>query len=184
MNFEEQKKKQLSREDASSIGSWDPKIKGLCEKLNKKKNYYTTSSCAGRIILLKGEMGKEPNKFLFRTHKKTSFNELKKALNGVEYEGLVEFKQSPCILHVACKDLESSQELVNNAKLSGWKKSGIMNTKKRFIVELQSTEHLAFPIMNNQEILVDDNFLKLVIGESNMRLGRVWKKIDKLSLLV
>jgi len=180
MNFQEQKKKQLERKDASSIGGWDPKIKGLCEKLNKNKKYYTTSSCAGRIILLKGEMGKEPNKFLFRTHKKTSFSELKKALDDVEYEGLVEFKQSPCILHVACVDLESSQELVNNAKLSGWKKSGIMNTKKRFIVELQSTEHLAFPIMNKQEVLIDDKLLKLVVQQSNMRLERVLDKIDRL----
>ena len=184
MNFEEQKKKQLERKDASSIGSWDPKIKGLCEKLNKRKEYYTTSSCAGRIVLLKGEMGKEPNKFLFRTHKKTSFSEIKKALEDVEYEGLVEFKQSPCILHVACASLEDSQELVNNAKLAGWKKSGIMNTKKRFIVELQSTEHLAFPIMNGGEVFVDDKFLRRVVQQSNMRLERVWNKIDKLKRLI
>ena len=184
MNFQKQKQIQLSREDASSIGSWDSKIKGLCQKLNKKKDYYTTSSCAGRIVLLKGEIGKEPNKFLFRTHKKTSFKELKGALNEINYEGLVEFKQSPCILHVACKDLERAQDLVNQAKFAGLKHSGIMATKKRFVVELHSTERIAFFIMNNRKVLVDDNFLKLVVQQANMRLERVWDKIGKLKNLI
>jgi tRNA(Phe) wybutosine-synthesizing methylase Tyw3 len=42
MDFDEQKKLQLGKTDLSSIGSWDKKIAGLCNKLNKKKNYYTT----------------------------------------------------------------------------------------------------------------------------------------------
>jgi len=37
-NFLEQKEKQLSKDDLSSIGSWDKKIAGLCNKINKKKN--------------------------------------------------------------------------------------------------------------------------------------------------
>ena len=41
MIFEEQKKKQLMKKDLSNEGSWDVKIKSLCKKLNKKKNYYT-----------------------------------------------------------------------------------------------------------------------------------------------
>jgi tRNA(Phe) wybutosine-synthesizing methylase Tyw3 len=42
MEFESQKQNQLSKEDKSHIGSWDKKIERLCNKLNKKKNYYTT----------------------------------------------------------------------------------------------------------------------------------------------
>ena len=122
--FKQQKTRQLSKIDKSSIGEWDSKIKGLCEGINKNPKYYTTSSCAGRILLIKGVDKKVRDVFLFRTHKKTNFNELKKALKKIDYNKLVEFQLSTCILHVACADLISAQGLVNKAKLSGWKHSG------------------------------------------------------------
>ena len=179
MSFQEQKKKQLSKIDKSSIGSWDSKIKKLCNKINKKKNYYTTSSCAGRVVLLKGGVEKMRNAFLFRTHDKIKFLELKKALEGVEYKGLVEFQQSTCILHVACSDLESAQKLITKGKDSGWKHSGIMGGKRN-MVELHSTEKMSFPIMKEGKILVDDNFLKIVVKEANGKLERTWEKVGKL----
>ena len=182
--FEEDKKKQLSRKDKSNVGSLDNKIKGLCDKINKKKNYYTTSSCAGRIVLIKSILGKDRDVFLFRTHKKISFNELKKALTKIKYEGLVEFQQTSCILHVACFSLEDAQNIVDKAKFTGWKRSGIMATKKRNVVELHSTESMSFPVMVNNKVLVDDEYLKLVVKEANNKLERVWWKIEKLKRLV
>ncbi len=180
MNFKQQKAKQLVKTDKSNIGKWDSKIKGLCEKLNKKKEYYTTSSCGGRIVLLKASNEKKPDAFLFRSHKKIGFNELGRVLSAVKYDGLVEFKMNSCILHVACKSLEDAQELVDRAKFAGWKRSGIMATGKRFVVELISTENIEFLIMNKRQVLVDDDFLKLIVKEANKRLGRVWEKIGRL----
>jgi tRNA wybutosine-synthesizing protein 3 len=180
MNFKQQKQTQLSKKDISNIGKWDEKIKGLCEKLNRLDEYYTTSSCSGRILLIKCLDKKAEDVFLFRTHGLLSFRELKKALDNVEYKGLVDFQQTTCILHVACVDLKSAQDLVDKAKLSGWKHSGIMSCRKRIMVELHSTEKLEFPVMSSGKVLVDDDFLKLVVVEANKRLERVWKKIKKL----
>ena len=104
MEFQESKKKQLSKADKSSVGSWDKKIVELCRKINKKNDYYTTSSCAGRVVLLKSSKEKIPNAFLFRTHEKISFKKLKKALENIDYNGFVEFQQTSCILHVACNE--------------------------------------------------------------------------------
>jgi len=182
--FNEGKKKQLSKEDKSNIGEFDPRIAELCNKINNKINYYTTSSCSGRVVLLKASEEKQPNAFLFRTHEKINFLKLKKALEKIKYDGLVEFQQTSCILHVACMSLEDAQELVTKAKFAGWKRSGIMATGKRFMVELHSTECISFPIMNNRIILVDDNFLKLIVELANNKLERVWKKIDKLKGMV
>ena len=183
MNFQEAKKKQLSKSDKSSIGKWDSKIRGLCEKMNKKKEYYTTSSCAGRIVLIKDVEKKVENVFLFRTHKKISFNEIKRALSdvGKKYKKMVEFQQSTCILHVGCASLVDAQGLVNKAKLTGWKHSGIMTSNKRFVVELHSTEKISFPIMNLGKILVNDDFLKIIVKQANEKLERTWGKIEKFS---
>ena len=184
MNFLIKKQKQLSKFDKSSIGSWDPKIKGLCNKLNKKNEYYTTSSCAGRVVLLKGGIDKIKNAFLYRTHKKITLKEIITKLKKINYSELVEFQQTPCILHVACTDIESAQELVTKAKMSGWKHSGIMSTKKRVMVELHSTEKLDFPIMEKGKILVNHEFLKIVVKQANIRLERVWEKIKRLEKMV
>jgi tRNA wybutosine-synthesizing protein 3 len=179
-----QKQKQLSKIDKSSIGEWDHKIIPLCNKINKKKNYYTTSSCSGRIVLLKYSIEKQPGAFLFRTHDKTSFSELKTVLQNLNYDGIIEFQQTSCILHVACKTMGDALELVNKAKLAGWKRSGVMTGKKRFIVELHSTESMSFPIMNNKKLLVEDEFLKLVVEIANNKLERVWNKINSLKELI
>lgn len=187
--FQLDKKKQLEREDRSSIGSWDDKISKLCNKINKKKNYYTTSSCSGRVVLLKYSDKKQEDAFLFRTHDKISFNELKKALEeaGKHYKEVVEFQQTCCILHVACLTLEDSFEIVKKAKESGWKRSGVMSNGKssnRNIVELHSTESMSFPIMDNGKILVDDDFLKRIVEQANNKLERTWDKIKRLEKLL
>lgn len=179
MDFQQQKKKQLSKSDKSSIGSWDSKIKGLCEKINRKKEFYTTSSCGGRVVLLKASSKKIRDAFLFRTHSLIGFKELKNALSGVDYDGLVEFQMSCCILHVACCWLEDAFGLVHKAKEAGWKRSGVMGGKRN-IVELHSTENMSFPIMSDEGVLVDDEFLKLVVDIANEKLERCWEKIGRL----
>lgn len=179
------KKKQLSREDRSSIGSWDKKIKGLCNKINKKKNYYTTSSCAGRVVLLKYSDVKQEDAFLFRTHNKISFDEIKNVLEKISknYNGLVEFQQSCCILHIACLTLNDARIILNKAKEAGWQRSGIIGGKRN-MVELHSTESMSFPIMNNGKILVNQDFLKLVVEIANSKLERTWNKINRLKKIV
>ncbi|MCX6748397.1 MAG: hypothetical protein NT076_02230 [Candidatus Pacearchaeota archaeon] len=163
---------------------WDQAIESLCEKINLKKEYYTTSSCAGRIVLIKALKEKAEDVFLFKTHEKISFSQLKKALASVKYKGLIYFKQETCILHVACKDLEGAVELLNKAKFAGWKRSGIIASGKRTICELMSTEKLELPITNDCKLLVDEDYLKLLVKEANSRLERVWEKIEKLDELI
>lgn len=183
-SFEKRKQDCLGKLDKSNIGNWDDKIIGLCEKINNNNNLYTTSSCAGRIVLLKDEDKKAKSKFLFRTHNKINFDELKKEISKIEEKGLVYFKQEPCILHVACNSLDDAQEIMNKARLAGWKRSGIMSANTRFMLELMSTENIGFPIMKNGKILVSDDFLKLIIQEANRKLEKTWEKIQRLEKLI
>ncbi len=185
-NFQQQKQKQLAKLDKSNIGEWDEKIKDLCDKINKKRDYYTTSSCSGRVVLLKASDRKMKDAFLFRTHDKITFKELKKVLDDIKkyYNRGVEFQQTCCILHVACKNIDDAFDIVKKAKLCGWKRSGVMTNGKRCIVELHSTESISFPIMEDGKILVDDNFLKIVTKKANNKLERVWTKIERLKNLL
>lgn len=130
MDFQKSKEKQLKMKDNSDIGSWDKEIEELCGKINKKKEYYTTSSCAGRIVLIKSSEDKKPGLFMFRSHDKISFIQLKRELEKARKENnLVYFKQEPAILHVACNDLQAAQLLLDKAKVAGWKNSALCREK-------------------------------------------------------
>lgn len=205
-NFLQRKKAVLSKQDKSSKGSWDEKIKFLCEKINKMEDYYTTSSCSGRIVLMIEQDKKAEGLFLKVWHEEINFEELKKELekicsqvrnlsasiphpsdpdkgnkksNTARFEN-IKFKQEPCVLHVACRNLEDAFYILNKAKKVGWKRSGIISEGRRFIVEIVSTEKLEFPIIVNGKLIVDDNFLKIIIKKSNENLKKSWEKIGKL----
>jgi tRNA wybutosine-synthesizing protein 3 len=185
MNFSIRKQNQLIKGDKSDIGSWDKHILALCEKINKNKKYYTTSSCSGRIVLILDNDKKKAGLFLFRSHEKLKLGELMKELEKARREGKkVYFKQEPCILHVAANSLEDAQKFLDKAKLAGWKNSGIMASSDRFVIEMRSTEKLELPIIDHGEILVDNNYLKILLAEANLKLERTWEKIKKLEKLL
>jgi tRNA wybutosine-synthesizing protein 3 len=183
-SFQQRKKDVLSKLDKSSIGKWDKKIISLCEKINSLENYYTTSSCAGRVVIMLDNEKKGPELFISVYHDLISFKQLEKDFNKIKVEKLVKYKQEPCILHVACDTLEDAQKLLDKAKFAGWKKSGIIASGKRFVCELNSTERLEFPLFNNKRILVDDAFLKLAVKKSNENLKKSWLKINRLHKLI
>ncbi len=188
-NFLQRKKDILSKLDKSSKKSWDEKIISLCEKINVLENYYTTSSCSGRVVLIVDNSKKGPGLFVQVWHDLVSFEELKKSLENCTERGIskslgqrknIIFKQEPVILHVACKSLEDARSLLDKAKLAGWKKSGIISISKRIIVELNGTEKLEFPITRDGEILVNNDFVKVIVDKSNENLKKSWEKIKKL----
>ena len=185
ITFERRKEDCLKKDDKSSIGDIDEPIRDLCEKINKLENYYTLSSCSGRVVLIKNTDKKGPGLFSFRTHELISFKQLKSELEkAAEKKESLIFKQETCILHVCCKNIEDAEKLLNKSRESGWKNSGIMTLSGRIVLELRSTEYLALPIMTKGLVLVNDDFLKILVKESNLRLEKTWQKINKLQAVL
>ncbi|MBU2522782.1 MAG: hypothetical protein KKE23_00640 [Nanoarchaeota archaeon] len=179
MNFLKQKKDFLSKPDKSGIGGIDEDIRKLVDIINKNPNYYTTSSCAGRIILMRETGEKQENVFIFVTHKKASVGQITTAIKlDKRATDLMYLKEEPCIMHVACKSIEHANDLVNSARQSGWKKSGIISIKpEKVMAELISTEILAAPITSKGKVMVDETYLDFLIKESNKKLGHTREKI-------
>lgn len=178
------KKNQLEKKDKSSEHQIDEKIRKLVEKINKTKDYYTTSSCSGRIVLVKSLKDKAENVFLFKTHERINFNDFKKIIKEINYPDLVYFKQEPVILHVACRNLGGAEDLLDKARDSGFKKKGIITTRSRIVVELIGSEKLELPIIDKNKLLVDDEYLKLLIKEANERLERSLERLKNLKKLL
>jgi len=182
MLFERQKQQFLSKPDKSSAHEIDKAILPLVRLINSKKNFYTTSSCAGRIILIKETGKKQKNIFLFKSHEKISLNEIKNALNNAKCKETIYLKHEPCIMHIACNTFNDAIALTSAARNAGWKKSGIISRKN--IVEMLSTEILAAPVADNGKILVSDAYLKFLVSEANKKLAGTRIKIKKLEKLL
>lgn len=178
--FLRRKNQQLDKGDRSLKQSWDKHILSLCELINKKNDYYTTSSCSGRVLILIDSKEKRDDLFLFVSHELVSFDELKMELAKINDKRLIYFKYEPCILHVAARSLEGAQKIHDLAKKAGWKRCGIIASDKRFMVELNATDKIEFPIINNGKILVSDDFLNLIVEESNKKLRLSWDKIRRM----
>jgi len=179
MDFEKQKKLQLKRRDFSKKGEIDRPIKSLVKKINQNKNYYTTSSCSGRIVILTEGKKKHDAEWFFVSHGK--IREIK--LSKLPKEPLW-FKFEPMILHVACRTMEDAQGIVDKAKQSGFKHSGIMATSNRIIAEIRGTDFISTIISKGNKLAIDKKYLRLLTTEANKKLERNFKKIRKFKQMV
>ncbi len=185
MNFEKEKKGCLNKIDRSKKGSIDKKIKELVDLINSLKDYYTTSSCSGRILLIKRpKSGKKCDvDFLLASHNNVSFKEIKSCLKNIPKQDLW-FRQESMILHVACRTIENAQKILDLSTLTGFKHSGIITTRKKIIVEIIGSEQFDTIIAKHGRVFANDDHLSLLVDEANKKLEINNRKIKKFYNLV
>jgi tRNA wybutosine-synthesizing protein 3 len=183
MNFDKEKKESIGKKDKSRKGSVDDKIKKLVNKINSLEDFYTTSSCSGRILLFTVPKSNKKNEvqYLFCSHKKIQYKEIKKIKAKKLPKKDVWFKVQPVILHVACKNINNAKKLLNLARDIGFRRSGIISIgKSKIILELISTEKIEAIVSKNGRLVIDENYFKILVKEGNKKLENTWKKIDRL----
>jgi len=178
--FDKRKKDCLTKIDKSNKKSIDKDIKPLIELINSLDNYYTTSSCSGRILLIEKKTDKKQDaRFAFAEHKKADFKAIKKSLKKLPKND-VWLKQESIIIHICCRTLESAKKLLKIVRDIGIKRAGIINIHKRIIIEIIGTEAMEAIIARKGKMLVDDTYLKILVKEANKKLERNKKKIKSL----
>lgn len=181
--FKKQKNDFLTKKDKSRKGNIDKHIKKLVNKINSMDNYYTTSSCSGRLILLAIPKSVRKNniKWIFSSHNKVIYSEIKKVLPKIKkIKKDVWLRSDPAIMHVTSNNVENAIRLLNIARDIGFRRSGIISKRKNKVtLELISTERMETIISKKGEIIVDNKYLKHLIDESNLKLNKTRKKIDK-----
>lgn len=184
--FEKDKQNALTKQDKSRKGAVDREMRPLVKLLNSKPNYYTTSSCAGRILLISfPEDNRKYNvKWLYLSHSPAGFRAVKSNIDKAVKSNIkndVWLKQESVIAHVCCKTLEDASGLIEAAKHAGFKRSGINAARKKIVVELLSTENMDVPVIKKGKLLVGDAYLRIVVKEANKKLKRTKEKIKLLS---
>jgi tRNA wybutosine-synthesizing protein 3 len=159
----------------------DEEIEEIINIINLNKEYFTSSCCSGRIVLLEiPELGdKKAAKFIGKWHRKIEYNELFEATKSAKSGMLWLLAQSP-IIHVLTRSYFLADKLIKIAISSGFKNSGFKSIKSNIIVEICSTERLDSPIGKNGQLLVSNEHLRLLLEISNHIINRSRKKLKKL----
>ncbi|MFN3527539.1 MAG: tRNA-wybutosine modification methyltransferase TYW3 [Candidatus Altarchaeaceae archaeon] len=176
--FELQKEKNLKKfEKALSEGKVDNDIVEFLKKFNEKDFYYTTSSCAGRIMLLMDLGSKKESEFIARWHRKVNYEEVwNSIMNYIENKnnedkvkkGIVMFKQEPLILHIIAYDIEKAKKILDIALKNGLKHSGLIQwSDERYVVEINGNPRLSIPIVKYGKILVTEEYIKEIVEIAN-----------------
>ncbi|XP_073859782.1 tRNA wybutosine-synthesizing protein 3 homolog isoform X10 [Macaca fascicularis] len=131
--FRKWKAQCLSKADLSRKGSVDKDVVELVQFLNTRDQFFTTSSCAGRILLLDGgingfEVQKQNCGWLLVTHKPCEKDDVIVALKKANGDATLKFE--PFILHVQCQQLQDARILHSVAIDSGFRNSGITVGKR------------------------------------------------------
>ena len=183
MGFEDGKRKALKKfQKALENKEVDAPIIQLLKKINSLKDFYTTSSCAGRVVLLH-EFGyrKNEHEFILKEHRKVNIEEFLN-INLEKFHGRVWLKQEPFIIHIVARTLEKAIEMLNLGLKAGLKHSGVFVFKpERYILELNGTQHLSAPISEKGKMMVTkDYFIYLlkIAAEKLQKNAETRKKFE------
>jgi len=167
--FLDAKEKALkSLEKACNEKKVDEGILPILSLINNFKEYYTSTSCAGRIVLLEiPNIGDKKNaKFLGKWHRLIEPDEIKVAAKKAKKGLLWLLAQSP-IIHIGANTNEMADNMVKTAISCGFKNSGVKSIGKKIIVEVCSTERLDAPIGRDGSLFCDEEYLQLLAEISN-----------------
>ncbi|HIJ01869.1 TPA: hypothetical protein HA363_04405 [Candidatus Woesearchaeota archaeon] len=181
-NFDLQKKlclEKLYKPDKSRKGDVDKPIIKLIDQINSLDDYYTTSSCSGRIYLLTEADEKPDVKWLYVSHEKVNVKNIINVLKEKLPNQRIWLRQENMILHVACRTIDDANIMLKIARDIGFRRSGIIADSNIIIVEICSTEKMDVPISDKGKLLVDENYIKFIVKIANEKFSKGRNKLNK-----
>jgi tRNA wybutosine-synthesizing protein 3 len=167
--------------NAENENKIDEDISNILRIINSKDDYFTSSSCSGRILIIElPSLGnKKEAKFLGKWHRKIKYSEIDNALNLATKGMIWILAQSP-IFHVITKSNSSADKFIKIAIYSGFKNSGFKSYYDNIVIEILSTERLDAPIGKDGKLYCNKEHIKLLTDISNNIIIRSKKKLVKL----
>ncbi len=182
----------LGKPDRSRKGGVDKDAWPFITTINQLENYYTTSSCAGRINIFKEPFdGKKHNgEWLYVTHDKASIAEAEQAVMNLPTQETVWIRMESPIFHVACRTMEDADRLLKICQATGWKRSGIISTggkretKRRVMIEIVGNERIDVPIAAEGKLFFEKKFIAFTIKKANEKLLTSRKRLEELRVAI
>ena len=159
----------------------DKKALPIVRKLNKLADFFTTSSCSGRIVIFETpSFGKKRKiRFLGKWHRKVNIEEVKKAIEKAKRGEIWFLVQSP-IFHVSTISMGNVKKLLTIANQSGFKYSSIKSFNGKIVVEILGTERIDAPLGLDGKVYVNEEYLKILTDIANKMVERMDKNLKRL----
>ena len=136
------KRNALEKLDKSPKGSIDAPIAALVSRINRHPDFFTTSSCSGRIVLFHASSNRG-GRWLLSSHATVTTEQVATALTADQVarsevllsgdepssahgRGEISLKMEPGILHVQCRDVAAAKWLLQIALKAGFRESGLV----------------------------------------------------------
>ncbi len=160
---------------AKKEGKVDLGVEKILDLLNLIPEYYTTSSCSGRVVLLSvPDLGDKKNaSFLNKWHvPSVKIEDLKTSLERYDSKNMVFLQMQAPIFHVCCCSVDAADTLVKIGYRAGLKNSSIKRFSSPYLVELNGTERMDVPLCAAGKSYWDLAYLEFLCELSTKMLKR------------
>ncbi|CAJ1087359.1 tRNA wybutosine-synthesizing protein 3 homolog [Xyrichtys novacula] len=173
----------LGKVDLSRKSCVDEDIEHVVFLLNSCEEYFTTSSCSGRLTLIDGVtdscgVQKQNCVWLFVSHQKCKPEDLMCGLARSRADAVLKFE--PFVLHVQCRQLKDAQLLHSVAVNSGFRNSGLTVSKTgKILMAVRSTHGMEVPLTNNGILMVDHEYIHFLTKIANQKMEENLRRIQR-----
>ncbi|KAK0149463.1 tRNA wybutosine-synthesizing protein 3 [Merluccius polli] len=184
--FSQWKKQSQNKVDVSKKGRVDADVSRVVALLNGCEDFFTTSSCSGRLLLTEGDpdcraVQKLHCVWLFVSHQRCTAEDLVSSLADSTGDAVLKFE--PFVLHVQCRRLEDAQLVHAAAVNSGLRNSGLTVGKAgKIIVAVRSTHGLEVPLSHQGRLLVSQDYIHFLVQIANQKMEENLRRIDRFYL--
>lgn len=185
MTFQQWKAAAIAKADQSRKGNIDARILDVINFINNNPDYFTTSSCSGRILICSDDVcvkspvdveqsvksRKSGCIWYLVSHEVIDACDAVNALSAIK--GSSKLKFEPFILHVQCSDLSHAHAVHTAAVEAGFRNSGITLGKsgKKIIAAVRGSACLEVPLTSAEGTrLTTDDYVGHIARIANEKL--------------
>lgn len=183
MDFEEAKqaaRKKMHTADHSRKGSVDTRIQNVVDDINQHPDYFTTSSCSGRILVITEPqpLKKHLPEWLYMSHAAGDASAIWEAISKTKARR-VWFKQEGPILHVSCRTIGAAERLLRQARQAGYKRAGCFSLGNKNLVEIRAAETMQVPVIDEGIVLLSRAYAERLVRIANAKLEKAWRQLKR-----
>lgn len=156
----------------------DPLMVSISKHLARTTNYFTTSTCSGRITLMDLEKNEKKKEGAFhrKWHRKATFPEVWKGIEESTHTGNLWLKQDAFVYVIGTRNLEHAKKIIAVCQKSGIKRYGIHHFEEgKVLMEIFGTHSMSVPITEGKKLLVEKEYVKKLVQIAN----RKWDENEK-----
>lgn len=153
----------------------DPLMIGISQFMERTTNFFTTSTCSGRITLmdLNENESKKENVFYRKWHSTVKFSDVWKGIEAYSSNGNLWLRQDAFVYVIGTNTWENVKKLIRACQEAGVKRYGVHHFEdEKILMEIFGTQNMSIPLMVRGKMIAD----KKAVSEWVKIANRKWKQ--------